>query len=207
MAELDAAGPGPIGGSHGGQKPTYTLRDAQAAAERSLAPLRAAAAALDIRRSPVLAVLRQYEADQQRLAASVGHQPAAPLILESIEPARQPLSEEEIRVAVADEVRKAIAEATSKKDRKPRGDSTCERLRDLHTETEEGAEFAETAPLRKLAERVERSTGAVHDSAYYQTKLKPEREKIAARKKAAKAAQKWGDFNSTGRLDEANEDH
>jgi hypothetical protein len=135
----------------------------------------------------------------------VGNQPLDPALLKSIEPVRRPLSEEEIRAAVADEVRKAIAEAALKKDRKPRGDSTCERLRDLHTNID--PEFAETASLRKLAERIERSTGALHESTYYQTKLKPIRAEIAARKREAKKAQKWGDFNSVGRLDEADEDH
>lgn len=113
---------------------------------------------------------------------------------------------EEIRSAIADEVRKAFAEAAeSKKDRKPRGDSTCERLRDLHKNID--PEFAETASLRKLAKRIDRSTGAIDGSTYYQTKLKPVRTEIAARKKEAKRAQKWGDFNSLGRLDEADEDH
>jgi hypothetical protein len=108
---------------------------------------------------------------------------------------------EEIRAAVADEVRKAFAEAVApKKDRKPRGDSTCERLEDLHLKVD--PEFAETEPLRKLAKRIDRSTGAIDASPYYQTKLKPIRAEIMARKKGAKRAQKWGDFNSIGRSDE-----
>jgi hypothetical protein len=108
---------------------------------------------------------------------------------------------EEIRAAVADEVRKAIAEAVAPpKDRKPRGDSTCERLRDLHLNVD--PEFAETATLRKLAKRIGRSTGAIDGSPYYKTKLKGIRAVINARKKEAKRAQKWGDFNSIGRSDE-----
>jgi len=139
-------------------------------------------------------------------AGIVGHRPLDPALLDFIKPVERPLSEEEIRAAVADEVRKAIAEdAASKKERKPRGESTCDRLRDLHKNID--PEFAETAPVRKLADRIDRSTGAIHESAYYQTKLKPEREKITERKRKLKAAQKWGDFNSIGRLDDAAEDH
>ncbi len=113
---------------------------------------------------------------------------------------------EVIRATIREEVRQAFAEAAaSKKDRKPRGDSTCERLRDLHLNVD--PEFAETASLRKLARRIERSTGAIDDSPYYQTKLKPIRAEIMARKKEVKAAQKWGDFNSIGRPDEVDKGH
>ena len=113
---------------------------------------------------------------------------------------------EEIRAAVADQVRKAFAEAVAPpKDRKPRGDSTCERLRDLHLNVD--PEFAETATLRKLAKRIDRSTGGIDASPYYQTKLKPIRAEIKAREKRAKGAQKWGDFNSIGRSDEADKGH
>jgi hypothetical protein len=98
-----------------------------------------------------------------------------------------------------DLLRHLEAEGRVKPLRKPRGDTTCERLRDLHLHVD--PEFAETASLRKLAKHIERSTGAIDGSTYYQTKLKPIREEIAARKKAAKAAQRWGDFNSVGRSD------
>lgn len=131
----------------------------------------------------------------------------------SPEPWEQPptttttLSSEEICAAVQDAaaegVKKALAE--SKKDRKPRGETTCERLRDLHANID--PEFAETASLRKLGARIERSTGTIDGSTYYQTKLKPIREEITERKRVAKAAQKWGDFNSIGRPDEADKDH
>ena len=123
------------------------------------------------------------------------------------QPPSTALSSEEICAAVQDAaaegVKKGLAE--SKKDRKPRGDSTCDRLRDLHLNID--PEFAENAPLRKLAKRIERSTGALDGSHYYQTKLKPIRAENRARKRKVNGAQKWGDFNSIGRLDEADEDH
>ena len=108
---------------------------------------------------------------------------------------------EEIRAAVADEVRKAFAEATaSKKDRKPRGETTCERLRDLHVNID--PEFAETASERKLGERIERSPGTFPDSHYWRTVLRTAREKARLEKKKVRRAQKWGHFDSVGRCDE-----
>jgi len=112
---------------------------------------------------------------------------------------------EEILAKIAEEVRKAVAEAVApKKDRKLRGDSTCERLRDLHSNVD--PDFAETANLRDLAKRIGRSAGSFHGSAYYQTKLKLKRAAIKVRKKKVKDAQKWGDFNSIGRSDQVDED-
>jgi hypothetical protein len=102
-----------------------------------------------------------------------------------------------------DLIRHLVAEDRVKRRRKPRGETTCERLRDLHLNVDPGA--AESDSLRKLGKRIGRSTGAIDGSTYYQTKLKPIREIIAARKKAAKAAQKWGHFNSVGRRDTAPE--
>lgn len=86
----------------------------------------------------------------------------------------------------------------------PRGETTCERLRRLH---KEDPDFAESEPIRELAEKIGRSTGTIHESHYYQTVLKPKRAEINARKKALKKAQKWGHFDSVGRTDEGFKDH
>jgi len=117
---------------------------------------------------------------------------------------------EEILAAVADEVRKAFAEAAApKKDRKPRGESTCERLRDLHENID--TDFAETASERHVAERIERSTGTFPYSHYWRSVLQPKRAKVRAEIREAKRKQReahrYGDFNSVGRPDEGLEDH
>lgn len=120
---------------------------------------------------------------------------------------------EEIRAAVADEVRKALAEAVApKKDRKPRGETTCERLRDLHVNID--PDFAETAPEPKLGKRIERSPGSFPYSHYWVTVLRPKRQKVRAEileaKRKAREAQRWGHFDSVGRHDDdvqANESH
>jgi hypothetical protein len=117
---------------------------------------------------------------------------------------------EEIRTTIAEEVRKAFAEAAaSKKDRKPRGETTCERFRDLHVNVD--PEFAETAPERLLGERIERKPGTFPSSHYWRTVLRPKRAEVRAEIREAKrklrTAQKWGDFNSAGRRDENLEDH
>jgi hypothetical protein len=113
---------------------------------------------------------------------------------------------EEIRAAVADEVRKAFAEvAASKKDRKPRGDSTDERLRDLHTNID--PEFALLASERKVGERIDRSPGTFPDSHYWRTVLKPAREEARLERKKVRGAQRWGHFDSVGRRDEDPEAH
>jgi hypothetical protein len=91
-----------------------------------------------------------------------------------------------------------------KSKRGPRGPTTCERLRELHRQD---PDFAETAGVRDLAKRIDRSPGALDGSHYYRTVLKPKRAEIEARKKAVNRPQKWGDFNSIGRPDEEPEDH
>jgi hypothetical protein len=117
---------------------------------------------------------------------------------------------EEIRAAVADEVRKAFAEAAaSKKDRKPRGETTCERMRDLHLNID--PEFAETASEPKLGKRIGRSPGTFPDSHYWTTVLQPKRRQVRAEiqeaKRKAREAQRWGHFDSVGRRDEDSEAH
>ena len=86
----------------------------------------------------------------------------------------------------------------------PRGETTCERLRSLH---KEDPDFAESATIRQLAPRIERSTAAIHESHYYQTVLKPERAKVRANRRNVRGAQKWGDFDSVGGADESLEHH
>lgn len=117
---------------------------------------------------------------------------------------------EEIRTTIAEEVRKAFAEdAESKKDRKPRGESTCERLRDLHENID--TDFAETASERRVAGRIERSAGTFPFSHYWRTVLQPKRAKVRAEIREAKRKQReahrYGDFNSVGRPDGGLEDH
>ena len=86
----------------------------------------------------------------------------------------------------------------------PRGETTCERLRRLH---KEDPDFAEEAPLRLLADKIDRSKGAIDESHYYQTVLKPKRAVLRADKNRVKKAQKWGHFDSVGRRDEDREAH
>ena len=97
-----------------------------------------------------------------------------------------------------DLIRHLETEGRIKRRRKPRGPTVCERLQALHAKD---PAFAETASVRKLAKEIGRAPASLDGSHYYQTKLKPIREEIAARKKAAKAAQKWGHFDSVGRRD------
>lgn len=117
---------------------------------------------------------------------------------------------EEIRAAIGDEVRKAFAAAAvSKKDRKPRGESTCERLRDLHVNVD--PDFAETAPERLLAERIDREPGTFPSSHYWRTVLRPKRAKVRAEiregKRKLREARRYGHFDSVGRTDEESKDH
>jgi hypothetical protein len=86
----------------------------------------------------------------------------------------------------------------------PRGETTCERLRRLH---KEDPDFAESISIRKLADKIDRSTAAIHESHYYKTVLKPKRAEIAVNKKTVNKAQKWGHFDSVGRTDEDSENH
>lgn len=83
----------------------------------------------------------------------------------------------------------------------PRGLTTCERLRMLHTED---PDFAESATVRELADKIKRSTGAIHESHYYQTVLKSKRAENRVTRKKVKAAQKWGHFDTVGRRDADN---
>jgi len=119
----------------------------------------------------------------------------------------KPLGEEEILAAAAEGARKAIAE--SKKDRQPRGESTCERLRDLHVNID--PDFAETASEPKLGKRIDRSPGTFPDSHYWVTVLQPKRRQVRAEireaKRRARKAQRWGHFDSVGRRDEDAEAH
>ena len=135
------------------------------------------------------------------IPAGLGHHLPLDLSVFEFEPAAG-LSAEDIR-AVADAVKAALAEA--KKDRKPRGETTCERLRDLHVNLD--PDFAETAPERQLAKRIDRSTGTFPDSHYWRTVLKPAREKARVAKAKILWAQKWGHFDSVGRSDEGSKDH
>lgn len=87
----------------------------------------------------------------------------------------------------------------------PRGLSVCERLRRLH---ESDPDFAEMAPEREVAQRIgKRSAGSLSKSYYWSHVLKPKRAEVRIRKKMAKAAQRWGDFDSIGRPDEEAEGH
>lgn len=95
-----------------------------------------------------------------------------------------------------DLIRHLETEGRIKRRRKPRGPTVCERLQALHAKE---PAFAETASVRMLAKEIGRAPASLGGSHYYQTKLKPIREEIAARKKAAKAAQRWSHFDSVGR--------
>ena len=128
-------------------------------------------------------------------------------ILSQIEPAHRPANPEEIRAAVADAVKATLAE--SKKDQKPRGETTCERFRDLHVNVD--PEFAETAPERLLGERIERKPGTFPYSHYWRTVLRPRRAKVRAEIREAKRklreARRYGHFDSVGRANEDSEAH
>lgn len=116
------------------------------------------------------------------------------------------LGVEAIQAAVSDSVKSALAEA--KKPRKPRGESTCDRLKDLH---ENDPDFAEEAPETLVGERIDRSPGTFPDSHYWRTVLQPRRREVRAEiqqaRKRLRKAQKWGDFNSVGQRDEDTESH
>jgi hypothetical protein len=99
-----------------------------------------------------------------------------------------------------DLIRHLETEGRVKRPRKPRGPTVCERLQALHAKD---PAFAETASVRTLAKEIGRAPASLDASHYYQTKLKPIRAEIAARKKAVKRAQRWGDFNSMGQSDTA----
>ena len=95
--------------------------------------------------------------------------------------------------------------------RKPRGPLIDELLAALH---KEDPDFAETKPLRVLRQRILKpdgkpfSLGGINGSFYYQSKLKPIREKVQARKKQVNNARKYGDFDSTAAPDvDTKEDH
>jgi hypothetical protein len=132
---------------------------------------------------------------------------AIPLAVAGEAAAPKPLGEEEIRAAAAEGVKKALVE--SKKQPKPRGDSTCELLRDLHQNID--PDFAETASEPKLGERIDRSPGSFPDSHYWRTVLQPKRRQVRAERQEAKRkvreAQRWGHFDSVGRRDEDSEAH
>jgi len=96
-----------------------------------------------------------------------------------------------------------------KRPRTPRGDTTCERLRDLHVNVD--PEFAETVSERLLGERIEREPGTFPSSHYWRTVLQPKRREVKAKiregKQKMRDAQRWGHFDSVGRRDEGPEDH
>ena len=77
-----------------------------------------------------------------------------------------------------------------KKARRPRGKSTCERLRELHASD---PDFAETASLEDIGIRIDRKRGTFDGSAYYLNKLRPMRDELKARKKKVNNPQKWHD--------------
>ena len=83
-----------------------------------------------------------------------------------------------------------VSPKPGKKAHRPRGKSTCERLRELH---KSDPEFVETASLKNIGKRIDRKKGSFHGSPYYQNKLKPIRDELEARKKKVKNPQKWHD--------------
>jgi hypothetical protein len=84
-----------------------------------------------------------------------------------------------------DLLRHLESEGRVKRPPAPRGKSVCERLRELHTED---PDFAETAPERVLAKRIEKkSAGSLSKSAYWQFTLKPKRMEARARAQLARA--------------------
>lgn len=127
--------------------------------------------------------------------------------VESPAPAPATVNTDAIQAAVSEGVKSALLE--SKKPRNPRGESTCERLRDLHENID--PEFAETVSEPRLGKRIGRSPGTFPDSEYWTTVLQPKRREVRAAiregKKKLREAQRWGDFNSAGRKDEGFEDH
>lgn len=82
------------------------------------------------------------------------------------------------------------SEDTTKRNRRPRGPTTDERLVDLE-KTEEGREFAETAPEPELAAKIGRTPGAFTNSYHFQNSLRPRREKRRAEQQMAKARRRF----------------
>ena len=95
--------------------------------------------------------------------------------------------------------------ANPKRDRTPRGESTCERLKDLHENVDPA--FALEATVRQLGKKIGRSPGTFPDSHYWRTVLKPAREKVRLEKGKIRGAKKWAHFDSVGRRDESPEAH
>lgn len=91
-------------------------------------------------------------------------------------------------------------ETQNPKKRRPRGETTCKRLERLH---QEDPDFAESASLRAIGRRIGRRAGTIHESTYYKTVLQSQRAELMARKRCARAATKWGHFDSLGEEDEA----